>query len=661
MEQKSAPGLPPRESASESEDLTLPPRPSSSTSAAPSSSGPSKRERIVLELLSTERSYVTSLETLVECFAKPLTLGTGSNSGAASLLTPSESRSVFANADHLLHLNSSLLQSLERELAQSGPSQARVGKILFEFAPFFRVYMNYIDRYEDQMRAFTELCQTKQGLEDLVEQLAQNPKCRGLALKSHLIMPIQRIPRYKMLLHELAAKTSAEHPDSADIFKAKEKISDVAKQINDSIKQQEHRQVMLDLRAAIGDGPDAQALWQAAWPGEDLIERYRHLIRIGRLVKRSRTKKSNKSMCVFVLLSDTLIYGDVVSETNVWRKGSTASTTSSSSRPVSTAGVPLVPGKISLRAVIPLWTTGNRCHANRRQGDCAIEFLSDVKSFDIVASTESEADGWYQSIADAITACSQRLMMLEQRKKWSELRTAIIHANIDIVKQATTSTLVTATISDSDALFELSVLHMLKSYDNDKPRDEMGFDGAVVSPIEDGAMALQLENGVRSNIVGMLLETTSMSIKKLDEEFLRLLNVVSEEGDSFRASAALDLATLLLLRVSAKARDKAMISANGPGSEYYHHNLSITTISLPSLPSFLVRYFLFNFLRTTNFFTLSISLLASFTLSTTFLRINGCPYSVWTHERRGERRCIFVSIWCPLAYRGCRQSEKRRN
>ena len=581
MEQKSAlpaPGLPPRESASESEDLTLPPRPSSSnsqasssttTTAAPSSSGPSKRERIVLELLSTERSYVTSLETLVECFAKPLTLGTGSNSGTASLLTPSESRSVFANADHLLHLNSSLLQSLERELAQSGPSQARVGKILFEFAPFFRVYMNYIDRYEDQMRAFNELCQTKQGLEDLVEQLAQNPKCRGLALKSHLIMPIQRIPRYKMLLHELAAKTSAEHPDSADILKAKEKISDVAKQINDSIKQQEHRQVMLDLRAAIGDGPDAQALWQAAWPGEDLIERYRHLIRIGRLVKRSRTKKSNKSMCVFVLLSDTLIYGDVVSETNVRRKGSTAST---SSRPVSTAGVPLVPGKISLRAVIPLWTMGNRCHVNRRQGDCAIEFLSDVKSFDIVASTESEADGWYQSIADAITACSQRLMMLEQRKKWSELRTAIIHANIDIVKQATTSTLVTATISDSDALFELSVLHMLKSYDNDKPRDEMGFDGAVVSQMQDGAMALQLENGVRSNIVGMLLETTSMSIKKLDEEFIRLLNVVSEEGDSFRASAALDLATLLLLRVSAKARDKAMISANGPGSEYYHHN-----------------------------------------------------------------------------------------
>ena len=107
----------------------------------------SKRDRVVLEIISTERSYVASLAILCQCFLNPLTLGTGSNHGKINaLLTPSQSRSVFANADHLLRLNSSLLLSLERELAQRGPSLCRVGKILFEFAPFFRVYMNYIDR-----------------------------------------------------------------------------------------------------------------------------------------------------------------------------------------------------------------------------------------------------------------------------------------------------------------------------------------------------------------------------------------------------------------------------------------------------------------------------------------------------------------------------------
>ena len=541
----------PEHSTKDSPTLALPPRLPSTPSST--SNGLSKRDRVVLELLSTERSYVSSLDTMINCFAKPLTLGTGSNSGTASLLTPSESRCVFANADHLFRLNSSLLQSLERELAQSGPSLARVGKILFEFAPFFRVYMSYIDRYEEQVRVFEDLCSSKQGLSDLVEQCRQNPKCRGLALKSYLIMPVQRIPRYKMLLSELASRTEDEHPDAADVLKAKEKIGNVAKQINESIRQQENRQVMLDLRAAIGDGADAQSLWQGAWPGEDLIERYRHLIRIGRLVKRSRNKKSNKSKCVFVLLNDTLIYGDVVSEhrraSNAHRD-STAS--SNSSRPMSVrmptaaAATPTVPGKISLRAVIPLWTQGNRCHVNRRQGECTIEFLSDVKSFDIVASTESEADAWSSDIADAIAACSQRLLMLEQREKWNELRTAIVKGNMEVVRQATTTTLITAKLEECDTLFEVAVQQLLRCFHPSQSNDSVSVD-------------------VRLSILQLLLESSSMSIKMLDEQFNQLMIVVSEEGDSHRASAALDVASSLLLRVSATARDKAMMSAAGPG------------------------------------------------------------------------------------------------
>ena len=160
METKT-PTLPPRQptqSTTESSE-PLPPRPSI-TAPSPTSSL-TKRDRIVLELLATERSYVTSLESLIDCYAKPLTLGTGSNSGTASLLTPAEARGVFANADHLLRLNSSLLQSLERELAKNGPSLACVGKILFEFAPFFRVYMSYIDRYEEQVRTLEDLCVEK--------------------------------------------------------------------------------------------------------------------------------------------------------------------------------------------------------------------------------------------------------------------------------------------------------------------------------------------------------------------------------------------------------------------------------------------------------------------------------------------------------------------
>ena len=558
METKT-PTLPPRQptqSTTESSE-PLPPRPSI-TAPSPTSSL-TKRDRIVLELLATERSYVTSLESLIDCYAKPLTLGTGSNSGTASLLTPAEARGVFANADHLLRLNSSLLQSLERELAKNGPSLACVGKILFEFAPFFRVYMSYIDRYEEQVRTLEDLCVEKKGLTELIEQCRQNPKCRGLALKSHLIMPVQRIPRYKMLLSELADRTEDKHPDAANVLKAKEKIGNVAKQINESIRQQENRQVMLDLRAAIGDGEVAQSLWQAAWPGEDLIERYRHLIRTGRMVKRSRTKKSNKSKCIFVLLNDTLIYGDVVSE--ISRKSSTTS------RPMSVrmAATPIIPKKMSLRACIPLWTKKNKCHVNRRPGDCTIEFLSDVKSFDIVCSTEFEADQWSSDIGEAIAAQSAHLLMLDQRKKWNELRTAIINGIIDEVKDATTRQLITAKMEECDALFELAVKQMLQCFDCSTVHMVNGNGNGNGNGNVNENKVENVSVDVRISIIQLLLESSSIHIKMLDEQFTTLMTIVSEEGDSGRAASALEVASLLLLRVSAKARDKAMMSAAGPG------------------------------------------------------------------------------------------------
>jgi hypothetical protein len=37
----------------------------------------------------------------------------------------------------------------------------------------------------------------------VLHEAEQNPRCNGLTLISFLIMPIQRIPRYELLLKEL--------------------------------------------------------------------------------------------------------------------------------------------------------------------------------------------------------------------------------------------------------------------------------------------------------------------------------------------------------------------------------------------------------------------------------------------------------------------------
>ena len=83
----------------------------------------SKRDNIVRELVETERSYVSSLQTLVTTFLDPLSSGAGS-------LSPKDARHVFANIRQILQFQELLLAALTEELDAHGPDLAQVGRVM---------------------------------------------------------------------------------------------------------------------------------------------------------------------------------------------------------------------------------------------------------------------------------------------------------------------------------------------------------------------------------------------------------------------------------------------------------------------------------------------------------------------------------------------------
>ena len=528
----------------------------------------SKRDKVAMELFETERNYCEHLSTLIDCFMRPLTLGTGSNSGKADLMTPSESREVFANIDHLYRLNSSLLVTLEHELSIRGASQARIGKIMFEFAPFFRVYMSFIDCYQQQERKLEDLSSENIGLQELIKKCEANPRCRGLSLKSFLIMPVQRIPRYKMLLHELAKRTDPNHNDFNDIEKACAAISRVASQINHSIKQQENKKVMLDLRSAIVKTSGMEA-WLAVWPGEDLLESHRKLIRVARLVKRSRSKRSNKSKCVFVLLNDTIMYGNSPAlsrpasmsgaKRNTVKNRSSHGSLRSLDRPYA-----VIPPTLSLRAVIPLWTQENKCRLNLRREEKTIEVLSDTKSFDIVCDTIAEAEAWNTDIAEAISVCSEQILEIERRKKWSSLRKAIVDSELNVIQSAVKSIMLTAKPDESDSIVGLSMQVFLKSFDTNVTTQDVIEE---TDQTTDGACSTASEKqNAREQILRYLFKNVIVSASFLDKQFIILVRIIGSDGDTARAGKAIDiLQSILIHRVSPKVRDDMIAQVSGPG------------------------------------------------------------------------------------------------
>lgn len=72
-----------------------------------------------------------------------------------------------------------------------------------------------------------------------IQTQEQRPECAGQLLDSLLITPIQRLPRYELLLRELVECTPEEHPDSAELQAAFDAMRRVNHAINESRRDAE--------------------------------------------------------------------------------------------------------------------------------------------------------------------------------------------------------------------------------------------------------------------------------------------------------------------------------------------------------------------------------------------------------------------------------------
>ena len=76
-------------------------------------------------------------------------------------------------------------------------------------------------------------------------------------LNALLITPVQRVPRYKLLLDDVIKATPRFHPDRANLEEARTQIDAVAWYINDQIKEHENNQLMISIQKSLqGEGPE---------------------------------------------------------------------------------------------------------------------------------------------------------------------------------------------------------------------------------------------------------------------------------------------------------------------------------------------------------------------------------------------------------------------
>lgn len=220
----------------DSEESTQYYSPKSKTSDVESSDSESEysiRTKIVNEILSTEKTYVNLLEKLVTIWYDPI-----KNQNPSDPIIPLDlAKSLFSNLEIIFNINKQFLEDLEGVIKNWSPNQC-VGNVFVSSIPFFKVYKQYINDYSKSIEMYQELLKKKSFKKYIDECMRLSGSNDNLP--SYLITPIQRIPRYQLLLTELCKYTPSSHPDYEALHQALEKIKSVAAEINDNKREAEN-------------------------------------------------------------------------------------------------------------------------------------------------------------------------------------------------------------------------------------------------------------------------------------------------------------------------------------------------------------------------------------------------------------------------------------
>eukprot|EP00471_Norrisiella_sphaerica_P011767 CAMPEP_0184494088 /NCGR_PEP_ID=MMETSP0113_2-20130426/27738_1 /TAXON_ID=91329 /ORGANISM="Norrisiella sphaerica, Strain BC52" /LENGTH=1059 /DNA_ID=CAMNT_0026879653 /DNA_START=87 /DNA_END=3266 /DNA_ORIENTATION=- len=272
--------------------------------------------KVVQEIIATERSYCEGLQKLIKYFVYPLqgipytppvldrpranSEGIGPSSGDAKsrrhstisrwdaktkgVIDRSEAVALFSNIELIYRLNKTFLENLES-------NSEDVGKTFHRFALYFKMYMPYVQNHDNANALLTELRKDKRAFRNAV---ATQEKESVSSLPSLLILPIQRIPRYKLLLETLIKHTHDTDPAYSGLTSALDLIRKVAVHINQSINAREDAKKLREIQALFSGNVE-------------LVAPHRRFIM--RQAMKKVTKHSSLVPREFFLFSDMLLYG----------------------------------------------------------------------------------------------------------------------------------------------------------------------------------------------------------------------------------------------------------------------------------------------------------------------------------------------------------------
>ncbi|XP_077466930.1 rho guanine nucleotide exchange factor 26-like [Stigmatopora argus] len=202
-----------------------------------------KRQEAIFEVISSEHSYLHSLEILIRMFKN--------SSELSEAMTKIEHHHLFSNIVDVCEASKKFFKQLE-EKHQHNVVIDSISDIVCKHAESnFDPYVTYCSNEVYQQRTLQRLLSKNPVFKEVLSRIEAHPDCRNLPMISFLILPMQRVTRLPLLMDTICQKTPKDSAPYEECKKALHAVSKVVRKCNEGARTMERTEMMYTINSQL--------------------------------------------------------------------------------------------------------------------------------------------------------------------------------------------------------------------------------------------------------------------------------------------------------------------------------------------------------------------------------------------------------------------------
>lgn len=200
-----------------------------------------RRPKIIDEIIKTESNYVHELRNVSESFTKEF------------FQSLNMSVDIYGRTFKSIREIKPVHEQFFAALQPVGTAiESAIGHVFLEYYSVFKVASPHVCNFASANDEIKELLHTNKNFSKAVFKICKE-KFDGKPIESVIVTPIQRLPRYPLLLKDLIKSTSENHWDYIDLKTSYNKIQELCQNMDNKKREQDELNFVAELQAKIGN------------------------------------------------------------------------------------------------------------------------------------------------------------------------------------------------------------------------------------------------------------------------------------------------------------------------------------------------------------------------------------------------------------------------